>query len=411
MPATSLTAAILTPRTNVSLAYEGVNDTNALVHASMKYPSVLLENIEALSGVRCSATGVVLTFNNSAEYTESLAIWPTSDFILFTNHLGDCDAENERGVYLVEDLAYDNSSLTITATANKTELKDQLDDAYIDFNSIADTTPTKRGISASVSADLSGATLIKTDPLTIVANEAKLESTIKLNGHVHYNFLKFKLEEFYIDVDYSSLLNLNVSAKVHAEYSTDLYNYTPLSASVSAFTIPGVIDVGPMIEFGLGIEFAASGTVEASVDLQSQLTNSNVHLDFLDAGKTTASGWTPTNTVGTHVSAEVDLQINPYADLKLAMGVNLFSGLLDLSAGIEAKPTIVNAFSVDVDFTYQSSTGVNFTQPTGTTCTNGAWFASTFHFEVDAFVTQFYTTTLYEVDLPIYESQCWNFVK
>ncbi|KAF9874297.1 isoamyl alcohol [Colletotrichum karsti] len=409
VPATPLGPAKFIPKVNVTLDYEGLNDTNALVLAEMKQPSVLLEHIETISDITCSDSGVVLKFSAAEDYTTCLKSWPAKNFTMITNHNGTCDAPHERGIYVVNGYTFDNDTLTLTASSTKVAIRDQLNDAVIDFKHTG-TAVAKRDLSGSINADLSGSTLISTDSLTIVANEAKLESTVTLAGHVHYNFWKFKVDEFYIDVDYSSALNLNISAAANINYSTDLYNYNPLSVSVSAFSIPGIIDVGPMVDFGLGIEFAASGSVKASVDVVSTIPEATVHLDFLDQAKTTATGWKPQTNVTTDLSAQVELQLNPYADLKVALGVKLFSGLLDMSAGIEAKPEIVNAFAASVDFTYTSASGVTFTKPTDT-CVNGAWFASTFHFNLDAFVTQFYTKSLYEVEVPIYESQCWTFAK
>ncbi|GKT50484.1 uncharacterized protein ColSpa_10665 [Colletotrichum spaethianum] len=374
----------------------------------MKHPAILIENIETITDVQCSNTGVVLKFGLTEDYNTCLSGWPSKDFIIITNHNNGCDSEHERGIYIVQGYTFDNATLTVTASATRAEIRDQMNDAIIDFQHIG-TATTKRDLSGTISADLSGSTLIATDPLTIVANEARLESTIGLAGHVHYNFWEFKLSEFYIDLDYSSALNLNISAAVSAEYSTNLYNYNPLSVSVSAFTIPGIIDVGPMVDFSLGIEFAASGTVKASVDVVSTISDVNVHLDFLDASKTSTTGWKPQTNVTTDVNAQVELQLNPFADLTVALGVKLFNGLLDMSAGVEAKPTVVNVFALDLDFSYTSASGVTFTKPTEDQCVNGAWFASNFHFGVEAFVTQFYTKTLYEVDVPIYKSQCWNF--
>ncbi|OHE98582.1 hypothetical protein CORC01_06033 [Colletotrichum orchidophilum] len=409
VPAVPLGPAKFTPKINVTLPYEGPNAANALVRATMKQPAVLLENIDTITDIECSATGVVLKFSAPEDYNTCLGAWPAKDFIIITNHNGTCDSEDERGIYVVQNYTFDNTTLKLAASSTKAEISDQMNDAVIDFQHTG-TATTKKGLSGTISADLSGSTLVATDPLTIVANEAKLESTVTLAGHVHYNFWKFKVDEFYIDVEYSSALNLNISAEVNAKYSTDLYNYNPLSVSVSAFTIPGIIDVGPMVNFGLGIELAASGVVKASVDVVSTIADSQVHLDFLDSAKTSTTGWKPQTNVTTDINAQVELQLNPFADLSVALGVKLFNGLLDMSAGVEAKPQVINAFAVDVDFNYTSASGIIFAKPTGDQCKNGAWFASTFHLGVDAYVTQFYTKKLYEVDVPIYQSQCWNFI-
>jgi hypothetical protein len=118
----------ITPKTNLTIHY-GSNDTstpatNAQVSLQMKYPSVLLEDILSVYTVTCSDTGVVVTFNDTASYEKSMTEWPVSgDFILFTNHLGDCDAEFERGLFLVGGLVFDQATLTVTATAQKSDFR------------------------------------------------------------------------------------------------------------------------------------------------------------------------------------------------------------------------------------------------------------------------------------------------
>ncbi|KAK1593487.1 uncharacterized protein LY79DRAFT_649363 [Colletotrichum navitas] len=401
--------AKFTPNVNVTLPYEGLNATNAMVRAVMKHPAILLEDIEAITNVQCFNNGVVLTFEETEVYNTCLSAWPAKDFIIVTNHNNGCDNQDERGIYLVQGYTFDDATLTIKAATTRAEMRDQIEDAVIDFQHIG-TATTRRDLSGIISADLSGATLIATSPLTIVANGARLETTVSLAGHVHFNLAKAQVSEFYIDLDYSSVLALNMSAAVKGNFTSNLYKYNPLSVSASAFSIPGVIDVGPMVDFGLGIDFAASGSVNASVDIITTISEANVHLDFLDANKTSSTGWNPQTKVTTDIDAQVQLQLNPYADLTVALGVKLFKGLLDMSAGLKSKPTVINAFSVDVDLTYDSESGIAFEKPTGDQCLNGAWFASTFRFGVDAFVTQFYKKSLYAVHVPIYQSQCWNFV-
>ncbi|KAK1991884.1 hypothetical protein LX36DRAFT_734139 [Colletotrichum falcatum] len=408
--AVPLGPAKFTPNVNVTLPYEGLNATSAMVRAIMKHPAVLIEDIETISNVQCSDAGVVLEFEEAEDYETCLTTWPSKDFILVTNHDNGCDRHYERGVYVVQGYTSDDATLTIKATATREEMRDQIDDAVIDFQHVG-TATAKRGLSGAVSADLSGATLIATDPLTIVADEARAESTVSLSGHVHYSVARLQVTEFYVDLDYSSVLALNVSAAVKGNFTSKLYRYDPLSVSVSAFSIPGIIDVGPMVEFGLGIDLAAAGSVNASVDVTTTISGASVHLDLLDAKMTSSTGWNPQTSVTTDLDAQVELQLNPFADLTVALGVKLFKGLLDMSAGLRAKPTVVNAFFVDVDLEFKTGGGVTFAKPAGDRCLNGAWFASTFHFAVDAFVTQFYKKNLYQVDVPIYQSQCWDFIR
>jgi hypothetical protein len=118
----------IVPKSNLTLFY-GSNDTstpdsNAKISLQMKVPSVVLEDILSVHSVVCSDTGVVVTFDDLAGYEKSIEEWPASgDFVLFTNHLGNCDAEFERGMFLVAGLTFDETTLTVVATAEKSDFQ------------------------------------------------------------------------------------------------------------------------------------------------------------------------------------------------------------------------------------------------------------------------------------------------
>jgi hypothetical protein len=242
-----------------------------------------------------------------------------------------------------------------------------------------------------------------------VLDQVLVESDLHIKGQFGFNFLKFKASKATIDIDYYGATNLNVSTSVNAAFSSDIYNYSPFTASVSAFSIPGILDVGPIAAFTVGIEFAASGTVDATLGLKSEIANGQVHLDLLDSSSSSSSGWKPVTTVSSDVAAEVSLQLNPYLDLNLALGVKVFKNAIDLTAGFDVKPQIINAFSADLDFAYASKSGVVFNKPDGATCPNGAWFASSFNMDVIAYVGSIFSKTLFNVNVPIFQSQCWFF--
>jgi hypothetical protein len=73
-------------------------------------------------------------------------------------------------------------------------------------------------------------------------------------------------------------------------YDNDVYTYTPASVSVSAFSMPGIVDVGLILEFSLGVEVMVSEEVDISADLTATLEDGSVHLDFLDSKNTVTSG-------------------------------------------------------------------------------------------------------------------------
>jgi hypothetical protein len=88
---------------------------------ALKNPAVVLEHIETVIKVDCSPDSLAVTFNNSAAFADALKNWDVEgDFILITNHMGDCDAEFERGFFLAKTIT--SSNLTITVAASKEEL-------------------------------------------------------------------------------------------------------------------------------------------------------------------------------------------------------------------------------------------------------------------------------------------------
>ncbi|KAM0278792.1 hypothetical protein ACHAQH_004983 [Verticillium albo-atrum] len=397
----------LTPAKAIVLGY-AADDMTALVDAALKQPAVALEEVDGIASVKCKNAAIDIKFSDAASLKAATSAWPKSDFIIVTySPEGGCNTADERGWYTVSELTFDEATLVATATSERSALDEQSEEAVVNF----DTTPAaaaKRDITASVSTELSGK-LIDTENLKIAIDEAHFESNIHIAGSFSFNFLKFKPSKMTMDVDYSGLVGLNLSTHVGASYSTDVYNFEPFAASVSAFSIPGILDVGPIASFGLGVEFAAEGSLDATLGLHSEIPSGKVHLDLVDSDKSTTSGWEPVTSVSTDVSAEVSLQLNPYLDLNLAMGIRAFKGAIDLTAGVDVKPQVINAFSADLNFEYTSQSGFAFTHPKDVTCPNGAWFASTFNFDVVAYIGTLFSKTLYNYNHPIYQSQCWNF--
>ncbi|KAF4458209.1 isoamyl alcohol [Fusarium albosuccineum] len=393
---------------DISLDY-GADDIKASLNVALKQPAVVLEDLSGLGSVKCSDSEIAITFTEAADFKAATASWPTSDFVIVTFESdGACNEPDERGFYTVSSEDIDEDALTIRAQVKASSLSEQAKSATISFET--GLTPSKRDISADLTVDLAG-TLADTEYFKLAAEQALFKSAIRLQGRLDLDILAGKANAVELDVDYSAQVNLNLSATVTGDYSTDLFNYKPLDVSVSAFSIPGIIDVGPRAEFGLGIEFGASGTVQVTLDVDGGIESGKVHLDLLDSEKTTTSGWTPSFDVVSDIDALFTLQLNPFIELTLAVGIQAFGGILDLSAGFDVQPKIINAFSANADFSLDSSSGITFNPPAEGQCTNAAWFASTFDMDIDAFISPFYRTTLFEVNQPIYKSQCWNFVE
>lgn len=114
--------AYVVPQANVSLYYGSNITTSASVNINhtMKYPTVVLEQIASIISVDCSNTSVAMTFNNSNVFATTQAAWIADGTMVFiTNHLGDCDPILERSFFLSSSLSFDNVTLTATASSVK----------------------------------------------------------------------------------------------------------------------------------------------------------------------------------------------------------------------------------------------------------------------------------------------------
>lgn len=404
-PVVSDSSNSVTPQNQLSLNYaSSTSSIQATVNALMTLPSLLLEELNSASSVTCSQEAVNVTFSNQTAWDQAYSSWPSSDFLFITNHPGSCSAVSSRDFYLVNSVNFDNTSLTVVSTSSSVALKDYASSISISFNSSASPPSRKRDITATVSADLSGV-LINTTDLEIDVTEAAFTSTLDFSGGIEIDVLTLQVEALYIDFDLSASADLAVTANASGSYSHSLYSYSPATLSVSAFTIPGILSVGPYLEFSVGVEFGVSAAVDAFAEATLNLADGKVHLDFVNNSDSNSTGWTPTYTAQANISAEAEVQLNPYAEVTAGFGIDLLDGLVDLSAGIEAKPEIVNAFWISGDFGFSSETGVTIEQGTGS-CTDGLWFESIFDFSVVAFVGSLWSTTLYDVEVPIYETGC-----
>lgn len=115
------------PSRNITLNWESLNSTQMVTVAlAMNYSTIVLEELAAVSFVDCSETSVAITFNETDEFTSAQTNWAALEdsFVLITNHVGDCDAEFERGFFLAdtESMVFHESNLTAVVSAEKTNV-------------------------------------------------------------------------------------------------------------------------------------------------------------------------------------------------------------------------------------------------------------------------------------------------
>lgn len=115
--------ANLVPSKDITLNYGAKDESLVSVTLAMKYPSVVLEEVEAVAAVDCAATSITVTFNATAAFEQTSRDWQAlDDFVMVTNHLGNCDVENERGFFLVDTVTFDAATLRVVANAHKSDV-------------------------------------------------------------------------------------------------------------------------------------------------------------------------------------------------------------------------------------------------------------------------------------------------
>ncbi|TLS22049.1 uncharacterized protein PpBr36_09666 [Pyricularia pennisetigena] len=415
------------PATDLKLPYS-LDTVSAMVSVVMKKPSIVLENLPSLSDVKCADGNVILSFTNAEAVKAVRDAWPSSgDLILVMDEApGTCSGDRERGFFLVSELVHDEETFTITATAEKRDPKDEMDDVVVHFTRTTEATAEERADLVARSGkktlrlgpktfkvDMSNKTLINTKPLYIRTDRATFTSTVQIEGHVHFSFAKMKLKEFNIQLELDYDLDLNVTARVNSRIGFDPLTFSPLVVGIPGVYIPGMLYIGPRAAISFGVEAAAEGPANITAGYRSTIKGATARLDLLNKNGTKAEGWTPNKTASVDVSTRMQLQLNPFADLTVEFAIRMFGGIVDLGTGLTARSTLVNAYVIGSNFTH-NGTGIELTGPKcpdsavmGSCCLNSAWYERRFWFEIRAFVTSFYRIPLFKVVDPIDKTECW----
>ncbi|KAK3899802.1 hypothetical protein C8A05DRAFT_46229 [Staphylotrichum tortipilum] len=419
----------LLPSTNVSLNWGAQGNGLVKVAMVMAHPTVLLEEVDDISSVDCQATAVSVAFGSTEGFDEAFADWSDNgDFILVTNHLGDCDTDNERGFYLVQAITSNRETRTVVASAHRTDVNSTASSLEITFSSI--TVPqSKRAITLNpdgftISNSLSlpaPLPLASFDPfVSVVANKADLTASITLSGHIKYSLLEARLSELSFDIDASASADVGLVAEVKAAYNTTV-KFAPPALTFSFVNIPGIVSIGPALAFAIGADLGAEAGAAITADLGVEIPAGNAHLDFLDASKSSATGWEPKFTAEANITEKIAASIDPFAEVTVELQFVLLSGLVDLSGGITARPGFNNDFVLTATqpliggekngstTAYHRPRSVRPRNGEGQLqCSQGLEIKSEFEFSIIAFVTQFFRTTLFHTTVPIAD-KCFAF--
>ncbi|KAF4455791.1 hypothetical protein F53441_1990 [Fusarium austroafricanum] len=404
----------------------------------MNHPAVVLDYIDAIVSVECSAGSVKVQFGKSAAFEKAVDSWLDDEaFILITNNMGNCKTEIGQAFYLVNGFTTDRGSKSITCHAAEQQLADIAETCEMSFTSIPATKLTKRltlnpSLSLNFGTGLERDTvLFKEDPwVTIKAEKAEFSSTVSFSGRAKYNFWRFKMEDLYFDLDTHFSADVGLSAEVVAAWSRSIL-YDPDTLTYTLVEVPGILSLGPGVAFAVGVDIDTSAAVAVRAGAGIAIPAGNVHLDFLDSNKNAATGWEPQYTSYANISESVEVGLNASASVTVQLTFKLLGGLVDLSSGLTATPEFVNKFTLDAEQSAHASSqgsGVNLLNgdlsavpaPASTPGSAvsvvepakqcGVSFKSDFIFDLDGFATKWWKANLYHVEVPITDI-CYDFEK
>ncbi|EXF80383.1 hypothetical protein CFIO01_08098 [Colletotrichum fioriniae PJ7] len=411
--------ANLVPSNDITLNYGAADDVSLVsVVLAMKYPSVVLEEVAAIAGVECAEdASITVTFNATAAFEQTSQQWQAlDDFVMVTNHLGNCDAENERGFFLVDTVTWDAETLQVVANAHKSDVANTATSTEISFSNVPVQNPASKrdikwddgGVHITNTLALPADTNLFTyDPyLSVTADEASLTSNMTFSGTLKYSIIPLKVEQLALDIDTTFDAVLGLTVDVKAPYSGN-FTYDPEDLGYNFVDIPGIIKLGPAIGFAIGVELEADAKASITTDLGLSFPDAKLHLDLVDAAASSATGWDPVWTARANISEKAAVGVNPYVDLGVELVFEILGGAIDLSSGVTSRSKLVN------DFVLSASQGVNGTGISvgqdNTGCKEGLSVKSDFFFSVVGFATQWWSQELYSVEVPV-ANECYTWL-
>ncbi|KAK2024045.1 hypothetical protein LX32DRAFT_731712 [Colletotrichum zoysiae] len=409
--------ANLVPSNDITLTYGAADDSLVSVALAMKYPSVVLEEVAAIASVSCADASITVTFNETAAFQQTSQQWRAlDDFVMVTNHQGNCDAEKERGFFLVDTVTWDEASLQVVANAHKSDVANTATSTEISFSNVPVQNPAaKRGISTDdnglhITNELAlpaATTLFSYDPyVTITADEASLTSNMTFSGKLKYTVVPPKVEQLQLDIDTYFGAALGLSVDVKAPYSGN-FTYDPEDLGYNFVDIPGIIKLGPTLGFAIGVELDADAAAGITTDFGLTFPDAKIHLDLVDTAATAATGWEPVWSANANITQKAAVTVNPYVELGVGLVFEILGGAVSLSSGVDTRSKLVNDFTLSAS--QEAGTGGTGIGQDNAGCREGFAVKSDFFFSVVGYATQWWSQELWSVEVPVAD-ECYTWL-
>ncbi|KAI1078080.1 hypothetical protein F5B20DRAFT_241263 [Whalleya microplaca] len=413
------TLSNLVPSTNISLDYiVGPNtNTHSTVGIILKpgHPAVVLEKIGAAK-VTCANDTVLIAFNDTAAFQRSLREWPQQGgFVLITNHMGNCDAQHERGLYWVNSLGWNNDLMIVAAHTEKTDVASVAASINVDFSqNQAGLLPSQGftldnpgvNIDANVSVPANSVTFSDSPSFSVSANGVYFGNNVTFWGHLSYDVVSHQLDGLSFDIDAALDSNVALTFNFTGPRNSSDYVFSPDPVRFNVLDIPNIITIRPAFLWGIGAAVDTKDAAIVSTNISLVLPDGSIHVDFSDSNKTQITGWTPhlNSTISSTDKARV--QVNPFINSTVDLELDILNGAYHLAGGVTAKTTVINEITAVLNQTRRGIAG-GMIWKGNSTCNNGLNIRSSLNLAVDAFVTGSWQDVVYTTDIPIGE-ECYG---
>jgi hypothetical protein len=182
---------------------------------------------------------------------------------------------------------------------------------------------------------------------------------VVLEGKITFSIIK-GLETGYISADgnlHASLqIGIVASFKDHWGFEKDI-----VDVPLSPYTIPGIITLGPSLSLAAGAEVNILAEGQLLAGITANMANFSARFDLKDHDKSVAPNFGPQAQPVFDGKGKIAVSADAFLALKLAVGINILSGVFKKSVGIVEKPKLFLTAGVDASFSLDE--GAQFANP------------------------------------------------
>ncbi|OTB09532.1 hypothetical protein M426DRAFT_6799 [Hypoxylon sp. CI-4A] len=412
----------IVPSTNVSLDY-GLDtpvDPRSSVNIELQanQPAVLLEAIGQVLRVACTGNSVTVTFDSVDAFKRSISEWPRNGkFYLITNHLEDCNAGGERGIYQVTSLDWDNDTVTVTAQTQKSTIASMTTSMAVTFshvqnsmqNNSGNITFDEPGINVASNFTLPTDMEIFSEPPNFVAkaNEGYLSDAAIIRGYFDYDVPSSQVQNLWFDIDAAFFGDLSLTFNLTKPLNNNNYVFSPGIFSPSAINVPSAFSLRPALRWAIGADVGAVGAVLHNSNFTITIPDGHAHVDFLNNTLSHAVGWGPRFTTSFNTNEAATGHVSPYVDFTVELALDVLDGSFNTTGGVAARPQLINDLNVAQTHT-RVRRADRMIWPRNVTCNNGFELRSDVNFTVTAYVKDSWEKTLYNTEIPVADD-CFPF--